>query len=488
MTTIEELKEFLGEDADLFDFTVEGDAILAKPNKWLERSRFVELAEAFKEFDGKYVDYNIGFAIPLTRPGEDEPSQGLEPVGGVIEKVEWTSDKKWFHIFLQGERVPLALEPGRVTEDLKPGAYLDGRVSPGRQWCFIRDFTVHPVVKPGWAPETEEGVSKAAVTPPPPSPAEQTEPEEETAAETTTPPGLLNFHKASEQIPPPSTSATPTTPATPVTESPAEEPASLPTPLPTDERTDESTDEEEASYLESSYKALGPLVPKIVAADGETLDGLHREKFAKDWPVWKAADIVDPIQKALARLVINVCRRQVPAEEKTKLLGNIAKLTGWTPQQIAKALGMSYPWVMRYLPDEYKERPGAGGPTPVIQRITQEGRPEPRRFVVPGVQWGAEWVTCSQCKVATMEPLDWKGKPVCHVCYEKLTAPPPPPLEEGEPTETPPEKKLPNPEPVKPQEIDTGLLFDCPECHQKFLIIHVSPSEHKFQPVREEPN
>lgn len=29
--------------------------------------------------------------------------------------------------------------------------------------------------------------------------------------------------------------------------------------------------------------------------------------------------------------------------------------TGWTPQQIAEATGMSYAWVMKYLPDEFKD-------------------------------------------------------------------------------------------------------------------------------------
>jgi hypothetical protein len=47
-------------------------------------------------------------------------------------------------------------------------------------------------------------------------------------------------------------------------------------------------------------------------------------------------------------------------------LGEIYLNEGVKPGEIAhkivKKTGMSYPWVMKYLPDKYKERPGLGGP------------------------------------------------------------------------------------------------------------------------------
>jgi hypothetical protein len=34
--------------------------------------------------------------------------------------------------------------------------------------------------------------------------------------------------------------------------------------------------------------------------------------------------------------------------------------------KISEETGMSYRWVMKYLPDNFKERPGVGGPPPVF--------------------------------------------------------------------------------------------------------------------------
>jgi len=71
----------------------------------------------------------------------------------------------------------------------------------------------------------------------------------------------------------------------------------------------------------------------------------------------------------LARLISNVCRRHVPAEEKTELLGRLGEIylkegvePGKIAYKIAEKTGMSYTWVMKYLPDKYKEKPGLGGP------------------------------------------------------------------------------------------------------------------------------
>jgi len=69
-------------------------------------------------------------------------------------------------------------------------------------------------------------------------------------------------------------------------------------------------------------------------------------------------------QRLLARLISNVCRRHVSAEEKTEVLGRLGEIylkEGVEPEKIAKEImdktGMSYRWVMKYLPDKYKERP-----------------------------------------------------------------------------------------------------------------------------------
>jgi len=65
--------------------------------------------------------------------------------------------------------------------------------------------------------------------------------------------------------------------------------------------------------------------------------------------------VKDKLQLTIARLVANVQRREMTKEEKTLLLTEIAEATKWTPMEIANATGMSYTWIMKYLPDKYKD-------------------------------------------------------------------------------------------------------------------------------------
>lgn len=123
--------------------------------------------------------------------------------------------------------------------------------------------------------------------------------------------------------------------------------------------------------LKASKEIVGTLYPILKDAWGNIIDGFHRQRVDPKWPSIKLRHITDPVQLNMARLIANVCRREVPAQEKSELLGQIAKLTGWTPKQIAEALPMKKSWVYQYLPHEYKERPGAGGPKPVPRRGTQ---------------------------------------------------------------------------------------------------------------------
>jgi hypothetical protein len=51
---------------------------------------------------------------------------------------------------------------------------------------------------------------------------------------------------------------------------------------------------------------------------------------------------------------VNKCRRTIPPEEISQELATIAQLAGWTPTEMAKNLPFSYSWIMRYLPDKFK--------------------------------------------------------------------------------------------------------------------------------------
>ena len=244
-------------------------------------------------------------------------------------------------------------------------------------------------------------------------------------------------------------------------------------------------------FLAKSIMQVGYLYPVLKDANGNVIDGYHRLDIDPEWPVKKVDEVRDPVQLAIARLIANVCRRDVPAEEKTEWLGQIAELTGWAPKQIAASLPVSYTWVMKYLPDEYKERPGVGpSEYPVTRRVTEQ-----------------QFVPCARCGVATSEPVHLDGKFYCANCAEKIvedarrgitvalggsfeeeptTGYPSLPSEHG--TASRSEVGLVEEQP-RPEEIDTGFEWECPECHQKFQLIHVEypygQIKHKFERKKE---
>jgi hypothetical protein len=102
---------------------------------------------------------------------------------------------------------------------------------------------------------------------------------------------------------------------------------------------------------------------------GNVIDGMHRLEADDKWPKMRLENVETEEQSLIARLISNACRRHVPAEEKTEMLGRLGEIylkEGVEPKRITLEImektGMSYRWVMKYLPDKYKERPGLGGP------------------------------------------------------------------------------------------------------------------------------
>ena len=178
--------------------------------------------------------------------------------------------------------------------------------------------------------------------------------------------------------------------------------------------------------LKLSREKLGALVPVLTDVNGNIIDGFHRKEIDPKWPTVSLPYIKDSVQLSMARLASNVCRREVSAEEKIKLLTNIAQLTAWDAKQIAEALGMSYTWVIKYLPEEHK----------------REYDKSTRRVELP------------------LKKQETVGS--------NLT---PEPFESKSITPTVPVKEL-----------DTGFVFTCPTCERKFHLIHIEPSgRHKFE-------
>ncbi|MDI6847891.1 MAG: hypothetical protein QMD23_07205, partial [Candidatus Bathyarchaeia archaeon] len=82
----------------------------------------------------------------------------------------------------------------------------------------------------------------------------------------------------------------------------------------------------------------------------------HRLAADENWPKMKLEHVGIEEDRLVARLISNVCRRDVSANEKGEMLerlGEIYLREGLEPgkmvYKIAEETGMSYRWVTRYL-------------------------------------------------------------------------------------------------------------------------------------------
>ena len=127
--------------------------------------------------------------------------------------------------------------------------------------------------------------------------------------------------------------------------------------------------EVEISDLRLSSKTVGKLYPVLLDRDGNVIDGKHRLAADESWPKIKLEHVGCERERLLARLISNVCRRTVSSSEKRGILERLGRIyleagerPGKLAYRIAQETGMSYRWVMKYLPDDLKARPGLGGP------------------------------------------------------------------------------------------------------------------------------
>ncbi|MGB9676003.1 MAG: hypothetical protein ACPL0C_02300 [Candidatus Bathyarchaeales archaeon] len=140
-------------------------------------------------------------------------------------------------------------------------------------------------------------------------------------------------------------------------------------------------DEEITSELRLTSKRAGKLYPVLLDKYGNVIDGAHRLTADKNWPKIKLHHIESEKDRLIARLISNVCRRKVSAKEKREILQRLGEIylgegvkRGTTlAYKISEETGMSYRWVMKYLPDNLKERPGVGGPHPFVFKKVDEG-------------------------------------------------------------------------------------------------------------------
>ena len=171
-------------------------------------------------------------------------------------------------------------------------------------------------------------------------------------------------------------------------------------------------------------KASVQLLPQLKKAfpiirddKGVRVDGHHRFQIDKDWPS-VTIPFENENQRKIARFVANFCRRNVTEKEKRDFVTSLKIETGLPPKELANIVPMSYSWIMKYLPDEYKEK--AWEKEHDVSRIPprvieQEGVKKEHDFGRPTVY------QCAMCGMSTIYPEFYEGdKPLCGPCSDKV--------------------------------------------------------------------
>jgi very-short-patch-repair endonuclease/transposase len=186
---------------------------------------------------------------------------------------------------------------------------------------------------------------------------------------------------------------------------------------------------EDYALSKSMKGKLGQLVPCLEDAEGIVFDGLHRKKLdPKAWTV-KIDRIKTPVDRALARMTVNFCRRHYTSEE---MQNDISLLigSGLTVKEIAESTGISEVTVYKYMPQEKKDKEKSEAISKGIQRAqekVEQVKPltssiktqDTPQFVQSAQEYIAtELRTCEKCGMAAhrtkMSLVD--GKLVCPKC------------------------------------------------------------------------
>jgi ParB/RepB/Spo0J family partition protein len=254
------------------------------------------------------------------------------------------------------------------------------------------------------------------------------------------------------------------------------------------------TTDPELDELADSIKTYGVLEPILVRPKPsglyEIVAGERRVKAAEKAGLTEVPVIITRLtddEAYIVQAIENLQRKDWTEEEKTRYLGWLAKKTGWNAQQISEKLKMSYTWVLKYLPIEFKaeEKVEAG-------RLGGEARAEVYRESQDSATRRiaeTKLVPCARCGVATSKPVHLGGKFYCGACAQARlfvqpeagtsTAPPLPsePARTGPSEEKPIEAPKPEPKVVK---IDTGFRWTCPECGREMQLLHVKQPNGKI--------
>ena len=114
--------------------------------------------------------------------------------------------------------------------------------------------------------------------------------------------------------------------------------------------------------LKCSSERIGQLYPILVDYHGNIIDGEHRFSVDEKWRKVRLEHIKTEKDRLIARIISNTVRRSVPSKEKTELLERLGEIylnegvkPGKISHKIMEETGMSYRWVMKYLPYRFKD-------------------------------------------------------------------------------------------------------------------------------------
>ena len=118
--------------------------------------------------------------------------------------------------------------------------------------------------------------------------------------------------------------------------------------------------EEQEYSLKESFRKIGilPGASILIDQNGNVIDGLHCKITAQQLGLdirKVVVNIKNPAQAHIIKLVKNKCRRQMKPAEITQSLDVIGQNLKWSAKDFLKHLPFSYSWLMKYLPEKYKD-------------------------------------------------------------------------------------------------------------------------------------
>jgi ParB/RepB/Spo0J family partition protein len=256
----------------------------------------------------------------------------------------------------------------------------------------------------------------------------------------------------------------------------------------------------EFNDLVASIKTYGVLEPILVRQKPsglyEIAAGDRRVRAAEKAGLAEVPAIIKVLSDEEALdicLIENLHRKDLSEDEKSRALAYYAKTRKWNAQQIADHLNMSYTWVVKYLPDEFKQKEMVelgkmGGEaradlnvcpkSDATRRVANGHSEETREPTVP----------CNYCQepIRSGEGVTYDGKLYHPDCADQVKAEKEPSLT-SEPHPSSFDKEHAEPE-LEPEKLDTGLEITCPvpECSHKMFLIHVKLPNGKIQHKLEE--